>query len=78
MRQVEHSNLRKMELKTNEDNQPMNNWSRVIIETDEANPQVLAIVTNEEYELAKGLRIRLKPIPKELVFKRLPDRKSVV
>lgn len=72
MRQVEHSNLRKMELKTNEDNQPMNNWSRVIIETDEANPQVLAIVTNEEYELAKGLRIRLKPIPKELVFRRLP------
>ena len=72
MRQVEHSNLRKMELKTNEDNQPMNNWSRVIIETDEANPQVLAIVTNEEYELAKGLRIRLKPIPKELVIKRLP------
>lgn len=72
MRQVEHSNLRKMKLKTNEDNQPMNNWSRVIIETDEANPQVLAIVTNEEYELAKGLRIRLKPIPKELVFKRLP------
>lgn len=72
MRQVEHSNLRKMELKTNEDNQPMNNWSRVIIETDEANPQVLAIVINEEYELAKGLRIRLKPIPKELVFKRLP------
>lgn len=72
MRQVEHSNLRKMELKTNEDNQPMNYWSRVIIETDEANPQVLAIVTNEEYELAKGLRIRLKPIPKELVFKRLP------
>ena len=53
MRQVEHSNLRKMELKTNEDNQPMNNWSRVIIETDEANPQVLAIVTNEEYELAR-------------------------
>lgn len=72
MRQVEHSNLRKMELKTNEDNQPMNNWSRVIIETDEANSQVLAIVTNEEYELAKGLRIQLKPIPKELVFKRLP------
>lgn len=72
MRQVEHSNLRKMELKTNEDNQPMNNWSRVIIETDEANSQVLAIVTNEEYELAKGLRIRLKPISKELVFKRLP------
>ena len=72
MRQVEHSNLRKMELKTNEDNQPMNNWSRVIIETDEANPHVLAIVTNEEYELAKGLRIRLKPIPKELVFNRLP------
>lgn len=69
MRQVEHSNLRKMELKINEDNRPMNNWSRVI---DEANPQVLAIVTNEEYELAKGLRIRLKPIPKELVFKRLP------
>ncbi len=61
-----------MELKTNEDNRPMNNWSRVIIETDEANPQVLAIVTNEDYELAKGLRIRLRPIPKELVFKRLP------
>lgn len=72
MRQVEHGNLRKMELKTNEDNRPMNNWSRVIIETDEANPQVLAIVTNEDYELAKGLRIRLRPIPKELVFKRLP------
>ena len=72
MRQEENRNLRKMELKTNEDNQPMNNCSREIIETDEANSQVLAIVTNEEYELAKGLRIRLKPIPKELVFKRLP------
>lgn len=72
MKQVEHSSLRKMELKTNGDNQPMKNWSRVIIETDEANPQVLAIITNEDYELAKGLRIRLKPIPKELIFKRLP------
>ena len=72
MKQVENSSLRKMKLKTDEDNQPMKNWSRVIIETDEANPQVLAIITNENYGLAKGLRIRLKPIPKELVFKRLP------
>lgn len=42
-------------------NGPMTNWSRVIIETDEKHPKIIACVTNTDYRLADGFRVRLKP-----------------
>lgn len=46
----------------------MKNWSRVIIETDEEHSKVLAIVTNNNFELADGLRVRLSPAPNDQPF----------
>lgn len=43
-------------------NKPMKDWSRIIIETDERNPKVLAIITADDYQLANGLKIRIKPV----------------
>lgn len=43
-------------------NKPMKDWSRVIIETDEKNPKILAVVTADDYQLANGLAIRIKPV----------------
>ena len=57
-----HDSLKKLEIKTNKDNFPMKNWSRVIIETDEPNPKLIAIVTNKDFDLADGFRVRLKPV----------------
>ncbi len=49
------------EEKTQGDTKPMKNWSRVIIETDEKNPKLLAVITNDDCETAEGLRVRFKP-----------------
>lgn len=57
--------MKKLELKTNNDNSPMKDWSRVIIETAESNPKLVAIVTNDDFELANGFRVRLKPVYKD-------------
>lgn len=56
-------NLQEFEQRTKNSIEPMNHWSRVIIETDEDQPKTLAIVTNDDYELADGLRVRLLPAP---------------
>ena len=58
-------NMKKLELKTEKNNVPMTNWSRVIIETAESNPKLIAIVTNDDFELANGFRVRLQPIYKD-------------
>ena len=58
-------NMKKLELKTEKNNGPMTNWSRVIIETAESNPKLIAIVTNDDFELANGFRVRLQPIYKD-------------
>lgn len=47
---------------TQSSNKPMKDWSRIIIETDERNPEVLVIITADDYQLANGLRIRIKPV----------------
>ena len=47
---------------TQKDNQSMKDWSRVVIETDEPNPVQIAVVTNDNLEVADGLQIRLKPV----------------
>lgn len=49
-------------LKESEDvTKPMKNWVRVVIETAEKNPKTLAVVTNNDFELAEGIRVRMKP-----------------
>ncbi|MEE6636931.1 hypothetical protein [Limosilactobacillus pontis] len=40
---------------------PMSNWTRVIVETDEKNPKLLAVITNDDCETAERLRVRFKP-----------------
>lgn len=39
----------------------MSNWVRVIVETDEKNPKLLAVITNDDCETTEGLRVRFKP-----------------
>lgn len=46
---------------TNNAKTPMTNWTRVIIETDEKNPKLLAVITNNDCESVEGLRVRLIP-----------------
>lgn len=46
---------------TNNAKTPMTNWTRVIIETDEKSPKLLAVVTNDDCETVEGLRVRLIP-----------------
>lgn len=41
--------------------EPMANWSRVVVETDEKNPKILAVITNTDCETAGNLRVRFKP-----------------
>lgn len=50
-----------LQKQTNSDDKPMKNWTRVIIETDEKNPKTIAVVVNNDYEVADGFRVRLKP-----------------
>lgn len=48
--------------RTQKDNTPMKDLSRVIIETDEAPPRVLAVITNNMIEQASGILVREKPV----------------
>ncbi|MBU9695583.1 hypothetical protein KSL82_06710 [Limosilactobacillus portuensis] len=50
-----------LEKRAHDTNKPMENWTRVIIETDEKNPKTIAVVVNDDYEVADGFRVRLKP-----------------
>ena len=47
--------------KTNSEDKPMVNWTRVIIETEEKNPKPIAVITNDNFELVEGFKIRLLP-----------------
>lgn len=48
--------LRQTIIYTNSINKPMNNWSRVVIESIEKDPKPIAVI-----KLAEGYRVRLKP-----------------
>lgn len=60
-RNDEERTVNDFEHQTNNIKIPMSNWTRVIIETDEKNPKLLAVVTNDDCETAEGLRVRLMP-----------------
>ncbi|AUI74629.1 hypothetical protein DM469_02640 [Lactobacillus helveticus] len=48
--------------RTQKVNKPMKDVSRIIIQTDEENPKVIAVVTNDDFEVADGYAIRQKPV----------------
>lgn len=54
--------LFELEKETKDINEPMVNWARVIVETDEENPKTIALITNEDCESAPGFRVRVKPV----------------
>lgn len=45
--------------KTNNADKPMENWTRVIIETDEKSPKTIAVVVNDDYKVADVLGVSL-------------------
>lgn len=51
---INHTNGRK-------ENHPINNYSRVIIEF-EKNSKPIAVITNDDCEVANGFKVRLKPV----------------
>lgn len=53
--------LQKLINNTQNDNTPINKYSRIVIE-DEKSSKPLAVITNDSCELANGLRARLKPV----------------
>lgn len=54
--------LCELEKDTKNLNEPMTNWARIIVETDEKNPKTLALITNEDCESVAGIRVRVKPV----------------
>lgn len=53
--------IEKLIKETQNTDEPMNKWARVIIETEEKNPKPIAIMTNNDCEVAKRFVIRLLP-----------------
>ena len=47
---------------TDDINDPMDEVARIIVETDEENPEIFAVVTQDDCETAPGLRVRMKPV----------------
>lgn len=54
--------LIKLKHKTDNAKAPITGISRIVVETDEKNPQVLAVITENDCDCANGLRVRLKYI----------------
>lgn len=40
-------------------------WERLVVETDEPNPRVVAEIERHDFDMADGFRIRLKPSEEE-------------
>lgn len=53
--------IEKLIKETQNTDEPMNKWARVIIQTNEKNPKPIAIMTNNDCEVVRGFKIRLLP-----------------
>lgn len=53
--------IEKLIKETQNTDEPMNKWARVIIQTNEKNPKPIAIMTNNDCEVVRGFVIRLLP-----------------
>lgn len=54
--------VEEFEKATNKCQKPMSDYSRIIVETDEKNPKALAVITDDDCEIADGLRVRFLPV----------------
>ena len=57
----------------------LENYQKIVVETDNENPTPLATITDGAVEFAKGYRVRLTPyvfIPEDSNGKRLGNEKS--
>lgn len=54
---------RREEMKQRKENLPeIRGWTRIIVETDEKDPVVIATITADETDVADGYRVRLRPV----------------
>lgn len=51
--------------RTQNSNKPLKDTARLIIETDEEQPKVIAVIAANDYEVADGYVIREKPVYEE-------------
>lgn len=56
--------VKEFEKATNKCQKPMSDYSRIIVETDEKNPKILAVITGDDCETVEGLRVRFMPVYK--------------
>lgn len=56
------NSMTEAEKRTKSLNEPMKDYARIVVETDEPEPKVLAIIGNNVMEHVDNLRIRIKPV----------------
>lgn len=59
-------------MKPDSNNNPISNYSRVVIEKE--NSELIAVITNDGCEVADGFRIRLKPVYPRCISERKDDK----
>ena len=59
---AEKRSERREEMKKRKENPPeISGWTRIIVETDEKDPVVIATITADETDVADGYRVRERP-----------------
>ena len=51
--------------RTQNSNEPLKDTARLIIETNEEHPKVIAVIAVNDYNVANGYAIRVKPVYEE-------------
>lgn len=46
----------------NKNIKPLDDYTKIIVETDEKNPVTIATVTSDDIDVADGYRVRLTPL----------------
>lgn len=46
-------------------NNSLKDFTKIVIETDEKNPKIIAVITANNYELSDGFRVRMTPVYKD-------------
>lgn len=42
--------------------EPLKDYAKIVVETDEENPTIIAVITSENIEVADDHRVRLTPL----------------
>lgn len=62
MRQYENAGGENTKKSKEETLPEIRGWTRIIVETDEKDPVVIATITADETDVADGYRVRLRPV----------------